>query len=114
MKQIIVIRKDLKMRMGKAVAQGAHASMAVAVNNMKDPRVTFWLSGKFTKVVVYVNSEEELLKVYDEALARGLLASLIVDEGLTEFKLVPTKTAVAIGPDFPEKLTPVTGHLPLL
>ena len=27
-KQVIVIRKDLKMRRGKEIAQGAHASMA--------------------------------------------------------------------------------------
>ncbi len=28
MKQVIVIRRDLKMRRGKEIAQGAHASMA--------------------------------------------------------------------------------------
>jgi peptidyl-tRNA hydrolase len=28
MKQVIVMRKDLKMRRGKEIAQGAHASMA--------------------------------------------------------------------------------------
>jgi PTH2 family peptidyl-tRNA hydrolase len=27
-KQVIVIRKDLKMRRGKEIAQGSHASMA--------------------------------------------------------------------------------------
>jgi peptidyl-tRNA hydrolase len=29
-KQVIVLRKDLNMRKGKMVAQGAHASMLVA------------------------------------------------------------------------------------
>ena len=31
-KQVIVIRKDLNMRKGKMVAQGAHASMAAILN----------------------------------------------------------------------------------
>ena len=34
-KQVIVLRKDLNMRKGKMVAQGAHASMAVLLNNGK-------------------------------------------------------------------------------
>ena len=33
-KQIIIIRKDLKVRRGKEIAQGAHASMAVLTNNL--------------------------------------------------------------------------------
>lgn len=31
-KQVIVIRKDLKMRLGKSVSQGAHASMKVLLD----------------------------------------------------------------------------------
>ena len=31
-KQVIVMRRDLNMRKGKMVAQGAHASMAVLLN----------------------------------------------------------------------------------
>ena len=34
-KQIIVIRKDLNMRKGKMISQGAHASMAVFFNLIK-------------------------------------------------------------------------------
>lgn len=35
-KQVIVIRKDLKMRKGKCVAQGAHASMKVLLDLMQN------------------------------------------------------------------------------
>lgn len=35
-KQVIVIRKDLKMRRGKEIAQGAHASMAWLVKRIVD------------------------------------------------------------------------------
>lgn len=34
-KQVIVMRKDLNMRKGKMVAQGAHASMKVMMDKMK-------------------------------------------------------------------------------
>lgn len=35
-KQVIVMRKDLNMRKGKMIAQGAHASMKVLLDNMSD------------------------------------------------------------------------------
>lgn len=129
-KQIIVMRKDLNMRKGKIAAQAAHASMAVILDQMHETYVDDihqramyyqpesaleqWLNGRFTKICVYVNSEEELLKVYADAQNKGFLCSLIKDAGLTEFGGVPTYTCCAIGPEFPEALDPITGHLPLL
>ena len=114
MKQIIVVRKDLKMGLGKSIAQGAHASMKATLLHIEDPRVVEWLSGHFTKIAVGVNSEEELLAVYDSAIANGIIAEKIVDSGLTVFKGVPTLTCIAVGPDTHEKLAPVTGGLKLL
>lgn len=35
-KQVIVIRKDLKMRRGKEIAQGAHASIAFLTKQLKE------------------------------------------------------------------------------
>lgn len=114
MKQIIVLRKDLGMRKGKMVAQGAHACMKATLENIDDPRVKEWLVGLFTKIVVSVDSEQELLDLYQEAKDKKLVCSLIQDAGLTEFGGVPTYTAVAIGPDTNEVLQDVTGHLKLL
>lgn len=114
MKQIIVMRDDLNMRKGKMVAQGAHASVAVVVKNLLDTRVREWLSESFTKVCVRVGSQDELEEIYAHALNVGLLAEYIVDNGLTEFNGVPTATCCAIGPDSPENLAPITGHLKLL
>ncbi len=34
-KQVIVIRKDLKMRRGKEIAQGSHASMEFLVDQIR-------------------------------------------------------------------------------
>ena len=114
MKQIIVMRKDLKMPVGKIAAQAAHASMKATLMHLEDPRVKEWLAGMFTKVAVGVNSEEELLEIYDNAIAAGLIAEKIVDSGLTVFKNIPTLTCIAVGPDTNENLKPITGELKLL
>ena len=123
-KQVTVLRKDLNMRKCKMVAQGAHASMA-AIWRLShrdgnrpaiplDERVETWLCGRFTQFCVSVNSEAELLAVHEKARAAGVLTSLILDAGLTEFGGVPTHTAVAIGPDYSTKFDQITGELPLL
>lgn len=114
MKQIIVMRKDLGMPIGKMCAQTAHASMKATLLHMDDPRVRSWLADRFTKVVVGVNSEEELLAVYNNARAAGLIAELVTDAGLTVFNGVPTNTCIAVGPDTHENLQPISGELKLL
>ena len=127
-KQVIVVRKDLNMRKGKMVAQGAHASMAAVlkgggtttINGVKhfciplDQSMDEWLNGAFKKICVYVNSEAELLAVHQKALDAGLHCALIRDSGLTEFGGVPTYTTCAIGPNEAELIDPITGGLPLL
>lgn len=128
-KQVIVIRKDLGMRRGKEIAQGSHASIAFLTNRMiaqstGDPEVIKgilflseaeheWVRGNFRKICCVVNSEEELRDLDATARAAGLVSELIEDTGLTEFGGVPTFTALAIGPDYDEKIDPVTGHLKL-
>jgi PTH2 family peptidyl-tRNA hydrolase len=123
-KQVIVLRKDLNMRKGKMVAQGAHASMRAILNLARregdqliiplDARNEPWLCGRFKKICVSVNSERELLELHKQALDAHIITSLIQDAGLTEFGGVPTYTAVAIGPDLGEKVDQLTGHLALL
>jgi PTH2 family peptidyl-tRNA hydrolase len=78
-----------------------------------DERTEPWLTGRFKKICVYVNSEQELLEIYNTALTNGLVCSIIKDAGLTEFHGIPTLTAVAVGPDKEDKIDAVTKHLPL-
>lgn len=130
LKQIIVMRRDLKMTRGKEIAQGAHASMAVitqflALHNnenntyphFRENRIPeelyLWLQGSFTKICVTVNSEQELLDVYNKAKENGILCSLITDNGATMFNGVPTITCCAIGPTFNQSLTGITDNLKL-
>ncbi len=133
-KQVIVIRKDLKMRRGKEIAQGAHAAMAWLIDRMRvgvgegiwgepsrypvglrlfnEAQVT-WVQGLYAKVTLQVNSEAALDEVYAAAKAAGLEVHLITDAGATEFHGVPTRTCLAIGPDESEKIDPITKHLSL-
>jgi len=122
-KMIICVRKDLNMRKGKIAAQVAHASMSFLVKGNLAGAVlhkelsdveSAWLSGSFTKIVAYVNSEAELLALIQAGEAAGIEVHAIHDNGLTEFHGVKTLTCAAFGPDLPEILDPITGHLPLL
>ncbi|ASV44756.1 peptidyl-tRNA hydrolase [Agrobacterium phage Atu_ph07] len=113
-KQIIVVRKDLNMRKGKIAAQVSHASQLTYIKYGDDYRVKRWLRGPFTKICVSVDSEEEFFEIERKAIEAGLLVSAIQDAGKTEFKGVPTWTAMAIGPDIDKNLEPITGDLKLL
>ena len=118
-KQVIIIRKDLKMRRGKEITQGAHAAMAFLSkhimsddNDLTDEAIQ-WLSGLLTKIVLTCNSESELLELYRQAVEQGFTAHIIQDAGLTEFGGVPTYTALAIGHNYSEKINLITGGLSL-
>jgi peptidyl-tRNA hydrolase, PTH2 family len=114
------MRRDLGMRRGKEIAQGAHASIMWLSHRIRRPCHTFteaerlWLDGPFTKVCVRVDSEEELLGVVRAAREAGVTVHLCVDAGRIEFHGVPTPTCCAVGPDFPDRIDPITGHLKLL
>jgi PTH2 family peptidyl-tRNA hydrolase len=126
-KQVIIIRRDLGMRRGKEIAQGAHASMAWLTERLGHlqslPVDVFvvslteaqrqWVAGIFRKVTCQVWSAAELASLYEAAKDAGLEAHLIADAGMTEFAGVPTVTALAIGPDFDDELDPVTSSLKL-
>lgn len=116
-KQVIVIRKDLKMRRGKEIVQGSHASSMWLLERIQGGVMMLsqaeaqWVNSGIKKICVHVNSEEELLAILQAAKGVGLMARLVTDAGLTEFKGVPTKTCVAIGPDWADKIDPITGKL---
>lgn len=133
-KQVICMRRDLHMRRGKEMAQASHASLKVFFDmNMtrviKDNRIIYsihlpegeigedirlWIEGIFTKIVCRVNSEDELMEIYNKALDKRIPCALIQDAGRTEFKGIPTYTCCAIGPAKSDVIDEITGHLPLL
>lgn len=142
-KQLIVMRRDLKMRKGKIAAQSAHAAVeAVLMALAKERKLTqikldesecfvyleeedlssadvtptaldAWFSAGVAKICVYVDSEEELLELAHKGRERGLLVALIRDAGITEFHGTPTYTCLAFEPLYPEDIDPLTRDLPL-
>ena len=72
-----------------------------------------WMDGIFTKIVVYVNSVEEINELAEKAKNLNTPFAIITDCGKTEFSGVPTITAMAIGPDDVDIINSITGHLPL-
>lgn len=65
----------------------------------------------FTKDCVRVDSKEELLAVVQRTREAGVLVQLCVNAGRTGFHGVPTSTCCAVGPNYPERIDPITGHL---
>lgn len=136
-KQVIVWRKDLKVRLGKKMAQAAHASMAPILNMMtidnndgtsfviKEEKLfspfMMYKLGAFKKIVVSVDNEEELLQLYNRIKQHSyhfhsetLPVALITDSGLTEFNGIPTNTCIGIGPFYSSVIDVYTKDLSLL
>lgn len=136
-KQILIVRRDLKMRKGKIAAQASHAAVeAVLKAILKEGRggqlrttsegwvyleapegeqspLTDWFQYGMAKICVYVDSEEELLALDQRARASGVTTALIQDAGITEFHGEPTYTALAFEPLEAARADELTGELPL-
>jgi PTH2 family peptidyl-tRNA hydrolase len=115
-KQVIVIRKDLKMRRGKEITQGSHVSKKFLLERPTARTVAeeHWLETCNQKTVCCrVSSEQELNDLYDMAIKAGIQAHKQIDAGKTEFNGVPTLTCIAIGPEYEDIINPITGQLEL-
>jgi PTH2 family peptidyl-tRNA hydrolase len=119
-KQVIVVRHDLKMRQGKAIAQGGHAVAELFWGRLESatgfPPIIWEWKRKWgqAKITARVDSLEQLQEVAAKAREAGLEVHEIIDSGLTEFDGVPTMTCISIGPDVSHKIDPITGHLKLM
>jgi PTH2 family peptidyl-tRNA hydrolase len=111
-KQVIVVRKDLKMDKGKIAAQVAHASLEAY--KKADPRkVIEWEAEGMKKVVVGVKGIKELMEIKDKVKRLKLPFSVIRDSGRTQLK-PGTVTVLGIGPAEEEKIDRITKDLKLL
>ncbi len=114
MKQVILVRQDLKMPKGKTAAQAAHASVeAVFKAGVDSTEVKSWRKEGMAKIALKVKDEKELIKYFQMAKEQGLPTSLITDAGHTV--VAPgTKTCAAIGPADEEEIDQLTRELSLL
>ena len=114
-KQIIIIRKDLKMGIGKTAAQASHASLMSYFECEKtDGKVAKeWLETGEKKIILKVENEETLKKLAAAFKYKKIPCALVTDAGLTA---VPpgTLTALGVGPWHSKELNPLTSMLKLL
>lgn len=141
-KQMIVMRRDLRMRKGKIAAQAGHACVEATLmalareGRLSEVRLALgedgqpswvylddegtpatalsdWFDAGVAKVCVYVDGEEALLDLAERGRELGFLVALIRDAGYTEFHGEPTYTCLAFEPLRGEQIDPLTGDLPL-
>jgi PTH2 family peptidyl-tRNA hydrolase len=114
-KQVMVVRRDLGMGTGKIAAQVAHAAVMGAEKTKAHRREWFdeWFEGGQAKVVVKVQSMEELMDVRKRAESLRLPVVQVQDSGLTQ---IPpgTTTCIGIGPAPADLIDKVTNDLKLL
>lgn len=112
LKQVIIVRSDLKLPKGKMAAQVAHAAVQAVMNSDKSI-VKEWADEGMAKIVLKVADEKEMLSLLQKAKQAGLKTAMITDAGRTV--VAPgTKTCVGIGPDDEEKIDGITGHLKIV
>jgi PTH2 family peptidyl-tRNA hydrolase len=111
-KQVIVVRKDLKLDKGKLAVQVAHAALDSYRKADPDSREAWEKEGS-KKVVVKAESLKELLDIQKKARTLGFPCSLIRDSGRTQLK-PGTITALGIGPAEEGSIDKVTGKLKIL
>jgi PTH2 family peptidyl-tRNA hydrolase len=113
MKQVIIVRKDLKMSCGKIAGQVAHAAIR-AMFSTDEGNVLNWVTeGIERKIVLKVYSEEELTDIIDNCTSLKLGCGVVRDAGLTQLE-PGTLTAVGIGPYPDEVIDGIVGELKLL
>lgn len=95
-KMIIVVRKDVDMGKGKLAGQVAHAACG-AMTNGPEHLVKFWYEEGQKKVVMKVESLNELIEAMKEATASGLECTVVRDAGKTQLE-PGTITCFACGP----------------
>lgn len=111
-KQVIVIRTDLGMGKGKAIAHACHASLDAAFR-VDEKVLDEWRKEGAKKIVVKVNSMKEIQELQKKLKKEKIVHVLIKDAGLTQLKK-GTATVLAIGPAKEKIVDKVTGKLKLL
>ncbi|NIO21419.1 MAG: peptidyl-tRNA hydrolase [Candidatus Aenigmarchaeota archaeon] len=111
-KQVIVVRKDLKMDKGKIAAQVAHASLEAYKRADENIR-KLWEEEGSKKVVLRAETLKELMALKERVKKKGIPYAVIRDAGRTQLE-PGTVTSLGIGPAEEESIDDVTKDLKLL
>eukprot|EP00933_Yihiella_yeosuensis_P043905 TRINITY_DN38947_c0_g1_i1.p1 TRINITY_DN38947_c0_g1~~TRINITY_DN38947_c0_g1_i1.p1 ORF type:complete len:198 (-),score=58.32 TRINITY_DN38947_c0_g1_i1:61-654(-) len=108
-KLAVVARRDLNMSIGKLAAQVGHA-VHDAVREASAEKMEAWEEDGSMIVVLAAESQQALEQLEQAAQKLKVPTSDVRDEGLTELD-DDTFTALAVGPDFSDRVNAVTGKL---
>ena len=111
-KQVIIVRKDLKLSKGKLAAQVAHGSLESYKQSRFESQLE-WEAWGSKKVVLEVKDLKELQAIYGRVKKAKIAGVLIKDAGRTEVK-PGTVTVLGIGPWKEEAIDRITGKLKML
>lgn len=112
MKQVIIVRNDLKMGKGKIAAQCCHGSLG-SYKRTNNKLIQKWKNEAYAKVILKVDSLKELYELKELAEKNNISNYLVTDAGRTQIP-TSTVTCLAIGPDEDEIIDKLTGNLKLL
>ncbi|XWS58741.1 hypothetical protein CRYUN_Cryun08bG0060200 [Craigia yunnanensis] len=113
-KMVLVVRNDLKMGKGKIAAQCSHATLGLYKKLLHQaPKALHrWEMCAQPKVVVKIDSEEDMLVLQKRAKSLNLPTHITIDAGRTQIAPNSSTVMAILGPI--EMVDDVTGGLKLL
>ncbi|XP_050385162.1 uncharacterized protein LOC126801752 [Argentina anserina] len=113
-KMVLVVRNDLKMGKGKIAAQCSHATLGLYKKLLRraPKSLNRWEMCAQPKVVLKVETEEEMLVLQDRAKSLNLPNHITVDAGKTQIAPNSRTVMAILGPI--EVVDDVTGGLKLM
>lgn len=112
MKQVFIVRSDLKMGKGKIAAQVAHAAIECYKKASSD-EIRKWEDEGSKKVVLKVKDLEDLMHYHRICTSKKIKCSLIRDAGHTQVE-PGSVTVLGIGPVDDNIIEPITGNLKMI
>ncbi|XP_042058108.1 peptidyl-tRNA hydrolase 2, mitochondrial-like isoform X1 [Salvia splendens] len=113
-KMVLVVRNDLKMGKGKIAAQCSHATLGLykKILNRAPKSLSRWEMCGQVKVVVKIESEDDMLVLQERAKSLNLPTHVTIDAGRTQIAPNSRTVMAVLGPA--ELVDDVTGGLKLL
>lgn len=120
-KQVIVVRKDLRLRKGKIASLAAHAAMQFILDNNESERPdelqvklsqqeAHWIKGSFDKDVLGIDSQDALSDLILRAELNGVNVYSIFDKSKKRDE-GPQLICAAFGPDEEDQMIHLLGNL---
>ncbi|XP_052889659.1 uncharacterized protein LOC128297978 [Anopheles moucheti] len=117
MKMVLVVRSDLGLKKGKIASQCAHAAvlccMRASAGGPGKNKLEAWLMQGQPKIVLRVDSLQEMHLLTERAEAIGVIAEIVRDAGRTQVAS-GTETVLGLGPDRSAAIDSLVGSLKLL